>query len=135
MKLLFDTNVILDILLKRKEFYFDSFGSFGKALRIHDKVYIASTSINDIYYFLKKGLNDKQACTNVLIKLLNVSNVATVDEKVIYSAIISDLNDFEDSIISEAAKNVKANYIITRNTKDFKKSKIKAITPLQYLAL
>ncbi|NLZ67103.1 MAG: PIN domain-containing protein [Clostridiaceae bacterium] len=65
----------------------------------------------------------------------NIVSIADVRSSDIEKALISEIDDVEDALLVEVAVRFKADLILTRNTKDFVKSSIKAMTPSQFLSL
>lgn len=135
MIVLLDTNVVLDVLLGREEFLKDSLDVMTKAVNNGDRMYITASSITDIYYLMRKQTQNKDRAISDIKKLATLFSFAEVNEECIMRAFDSKLNDFEDAVVDSVAKHIKADYIITRNIKDFKRSKTKAITPIQYLQI
>lgn len=133
MKILIDTNIILDILMKREPF----FESSAKILKLSENniidAFISANSVTDIYYILKKYMPDKAVLKGTVIKLLSILNIAGITKKHISHAFELDFNDFEDALQSACAKSLNADYIVSRNINDFKNSSIPAITPDVFL--
>lgn len=134
MKLLIDTNVILDILLKRDGFYEDAVKIL--LLSEKDKVeeYVSASAITDIFYIANRNLHDKEMAKNLIKKLLEIMEIAAVSENEIKLALKEEWNDFEDSVQFAVASTNKMNFIITRNTIDYTKSKIKVMSPKDFLS-
>lgn len=140
MKILVDTNVIIDILCKREPFFEDSYNALNKCIDNHTIIVSASaitdilsaSAITDIFYIARKYIGSEQAkeCIRNLLDLIKISDTRGAD---IEKALSSDISDFEDAVVSAIAERQKAKYILTRNTKDFEKSKILSITPHDYL--
>ena len=131
-KLLIDTNVCLDVLLNREEFYLESRKILELNLKTSTKAYITSKQLTDIYYILRKAkLDDEKSrrAISLLIKLLRVCDISADDCK---RALASSINDFEDAILSETARRYHMDYIITRNVKDYANSIVKAIEPKEF---
>lgn len=132
MRLLIDTNIILDIALKREPFYKDSANVFKK---IDNKTvfgFITATTITDIYYIAKKDKGHEIAI-EFISNLIQLIDLIGIDKDVILEALTSKLTDFEDSIQLVASSYNGIDLIITRNTIDFKFSKVKALTPIEFL--
>ena len=133
MRVLIDTNIALDVLLKRTPHYEKS----AKVLVLSEKremdAYISASSITDIYYITRKALKDKSAAIDLLKKLVNVVNVADVTGDTVHKALELGWDDFEDSIQYVAGENLLIEYIITRNPQDFERSSISAVTPDDFL--
>ncbi len=131
-KVLFDTNIILDIALKRN-LHFDS-ASRLFALIDQKKIVgnITATTITDIYYISKKEKGHYETL-NFIINLIKVVDVIGVDKEVILNAITSDLKDFEDAVQASAAQLNDVEIIITRNKSDFKNITLTILTPEEFL--
>ncbi len=133
MKILIDTNVIIDVLLNREPFA-DNSSAVLKLCEQKSLIgYITATTITDIYYILYKKISDKSSIYNALEKLLTIVEICDVTNHNVLNALILREVDFEDAIQSECAKTISADYIVTRNTSDYKKSKTKAITPSDFM--
>ncbi len=133
MRLLLDTNIILDIALYREPHFQDSATVFKK---IDNKLvfgFVTATTVTDIYYISKKGKGHNEAI-EFIANLLQIVDVLGVDKEVILSSIESEFLDFEDAIQSIVSSFNNIDIIITRNTKDFLNSEIKAISPSEFLA-
>lgn len=102
MKVLIDTNIILDIALARMPFLVNSKLIIEQLSKSDFIGYVTATTITDIYYIIKKQKGDRFAKT-MLISLLKIINILGIDQKVIYSALESEINDFEDAVQSIAA--------------------------------
>lgn len=133
MKVFYDSNVILDVLLTRQEFLQDSM----KALKFSElkvvKGYISASSITDLYYIIKRNLKDSILTVEKIKVLAKIVKIATVKENTIKKAINSGWNDFEDSVQFYVAKDLNVNCIVTRNKKDFSNSNIKIFTPSEFI--
>ena len=131
-KVLLDTNIVLDILLKRVDFYKDAV----EIIKISEKNYIkgclTATTITDIYYVIKKQYGIEESL-KILSNFINYIEILKVTEISIKNALISNIKDFEDAIQVEIAKENNIELIITRNYKDFKNSDIKVLTPKEFL--
>lgn len=70
----------------------------------------------------------------LLLGILDLLQVADADHESVRTALRrEDFSDFEDCLQDECAKQIHADYIITRNTGDFSNSNIPAVTPLDFL--
>ena len=133
MKVLLDTNVILDILLKRKPYYITSSKIFLLSGKKNIHLFITSSIFTDLYYIISRILSRKKA-KSFLVNLLEIVDVCGVDKEAIIEAINSDFKDLEDAVQHFAAKAKNIDLIITRNKNDFKPSKIKVLTPSEFLS-
>ena len=134
MQLLIDTNIILDIALKREPFYKDSATIFKKIDNKSVFGFVTATTITDIYYIAKKDKGHSIAI-DFISNLIQIVDLIGIDKEIVKEALTTNLNDFEDSIQSVASSYNGIDLIITRNTKDFKESKVKAMTPIEFLSL
>ena len=131
-KLLVDTNIIIDLLAKRKDFYQEAQELFTLADENQVKLYISSLTFANTHYVLVKELNADEA-RKVLIKFKLHVKTLPLDEKILELALSSDFKDFEDAIQYYTALENKLEIIITRNKKDFKTSKLAVLTAKEYL--
>lgn len=132
MKVLIDTNVILDVLCKRREFLDDSAKVF-KLCEINEICgYISALSIPNIVYIMRKEL-DAERIRDVIEKLTFIFAVVDLRADDLKKAAKLGFKDYEDALQSVCASRIKANYIITRNIKDFENSKVKALNPSELI--
>lgn len=133
-KVLFDTNIILDIALKRDSFFEDAF----KLFRLIDEKKIigniTASTITDIYYISKKEKGHSESI-NFIENLIEVVEVVGIDKYVITEAFTLELKDFEDAIQASAAELNEIEIIITRNKKDFENTALMIFTPKEFLSL
>lgn len=132
--ILVDTNIVVDILTKRAEFYKPASRLF--TLSDHKKVKLAISSLTfaNTYYLLSRELNISKA-KETLRKFKLLVNILPMNDKIIDLALNSDFKDFEDAIQYYTALENKLEIIITRNLKDFKPSKIPVMTAEDYLSM
>ena len=123
MKILLDTNIVLDVLMDRIPFSDAATELFSKVEDGTVIGYLCGTTITTVYYLAAKTVGAARAREEIK-KLLSLFEVAPVNRLVLESALVADFNDLEDAVIHEAACHVGAEAIVTRNQKDFKKSGI-----------
>ncbi|QOX78345.1 PIN domain-containing protein [Trichlorobacter lovleyi] len=123
MKILLDTNIVLDLLMDRMPFADAAAELFSKVEDGSATGYLCGTTITTVYYLAAKVVGTPKA-QEELKKLLSLFEVAPVNRPVLQSALAAGFGDFEDAVIHESAGHVGAEAIVTRNQKDFKKSKI-----------
>ena len=128
MKVLFDTNIILDVLLDREPFVYDSLYLLSKVEQSEITGFVCATTITTIYYLASKTLGANQALRHIN-SLLSLFVIAPVNRLVLENALQSEFNDFEDVVLYGAAQHAGAKYIVTRNSIDFKKSKLVIFEP------
>lgn len=133
MKLMLDTNVVVDILSKR-DGYEDSL-QLAKYCELRKvEGFISAVTVTDVMYILRKHI-DPSFVRETVQTLLLIVDVASVLKSDIYSAFSNDMKDYEDAVQSSCAERMKADYIVTRNLKDFEKSDIPAISPSDALKI
>ena len=133
MVLLIDANVLLDIIIKRLEFIKDSSVIWKLCETGKVKGYISSLTIASIVDIMQKEM-DPQKIEEVLSMLSMIFEFTDLCVSDIQQAARMQWNDYEDAIQSATAQRIHADFIITRNIKDFAKSKILAFTPAELLA-
>ena len=134
MKVLFDTNIILDLLLDRTPFV-DSVAQLLSKVEQGDLMgCLCATTITTISYLATKVVGGKKARKEIQ-KLLTLFEIAPVNRAVLQAAIYSGALDFEDGVIYEAAAFVEADGIVTRDPKGFKKAKIRIYSPGELLQM
>lgn len=121
-KVLIDLNIILDILGKRVD-HKAAAAVFDSCVKRKIKGYVSSHEITTLSYFLEKEKFDKFKKKRIISLLLDNLSVLTAHEKILRNALDSEIEDYEDAVIDELSKNEKLDFIITRDLKDFKKSK------------
>jgi predicted nucleic acid-binding protein len=125
---LFDTNVILDVLLDRAPFASDSKALFALSETRRIAGLVGATTVTTVFYLTRRAIGIRQART-AIGALLKVFDVAAVTRPVLESAIRSDIADFEDAVLLAAAEAAAADAIVTRDPKGFAKSALRIFTP------
>ena len=133
MNVLIDTNVVLDLLIRREPYYEDAARISILSEKGFINSYLSASAITDIYYIASKELGNKDIVADMLEELLKTSHVAAVTESNIHEALDLRWNDFEDSVQYSAGKSISAEYIITRNPKDYSESQINVMSPEDFL--
>jgi len=127
-----DTNVVLDVILKREEFAKEAAIIFNLGEQNKLALSLSSLSMNNIDYIVSK-IESKKKSRQIILKLISLVRVLKVDSSTIEKAALSDFKDFEDAIQNYCAEEAGINHILTRNLKDFKKSKLSIQTPKEFL--
>lgn len=134
MKVLLDTNIILDVWFKREPFLTHSLEVMSMAERSKFQGYLCATSVTTLHYLGLRSL-EKKASAEVLNKLLLIYGVASVNKPILQNATLSPMSDYEDAVIDEACSSADIDLIVTRNTKDFIGGKVIALQPEEFLDL
>lgn len=134
LRVLFDLNVVLDVLAQRQPHYPDAARVWVYVESGQMEGLLAAHSVTTLFYLLRRQLGLSQAKV-ALHDVLRVFQVAPVDQEVIRAALILDWNDFEDAVQATAAVAAGAAYLITRNEADFAGSPVPAIHPANFPVL
>lgn len=133
-QLLIDTNIVIDLLSKRKDFYDDAANLFSQADKKELKLTISSLTFADTNYILTKLKSAKEA-REILRKFKVLVELLNLDDKITELALSDEsFPDFEDGLQYYSAIENQVDVIITRNKKDFKNSKLPVLTAKEYLA-
>ena len=133
MKILLDTNIVLDILLKREKFFLRSREIFILVEEKKVEGFLSASSFTTIYYLISKYLSKKEADESIEI-LLKLFDVTYLDKNIIKNAVENNGVDFEDSVIYTSAYYEGIDYIITRDKRGFKNFKVECLNPENFLA-
>lgn len=126
MRIILDTNILLDSVLPSRPSHKSAHliieaGQFQK-----DSIFACSLSLKDVYYLLCRQV-DEPTARRFIKDLLSSLTILNVDEEVLNDAITSNEPDFEDGIIRACAENNDIDFIITRDTDAYQKSKVRSI--------
>ena len=133
MVLLIDTNVILDVLINRPEFVKDSSMIWKLCETEQARGYISTLTYANMMYVMRKQMTPDQIA-EIFRKLSLIFEFADFSPAVLERAVTMKWKDFEDAVQSATAEAIHADYIITRNLKDFTLSRVMAFTPSELLA-
>jgi Predicted nucleic acid-binding protein, contains PIN domain len=133
MKLIFDTNVVMDVLAERVPFADASTEAMGLAIRKRLRVAITANTVTDLYFLLRKHFRDRDKTKSALETLVKSVLVLDTTREHCLLAFQSPVRDFEDAVLVEAARSWQADFIVTRNGDDFTASRLDVITPADLL--
>ena len=133
MRLFIDTNIIVDIISKR-EGYEDSLRILKYCEIRQVNGVVSAMTVTDVMYILRKHIAP-EAVRDTVQTLLLIVDVADVLKSDISSAFSSGIKDFEDAVQASCSLRIKADYIVTRNLKDFERAAVPAISPTAALEL
>ena len=128
MRLLVDTNIFLDVILERK-------GLMRESAAVLDAIedglaegWVSSHALTTIHYVVAKA-NGRAAAATAIADVLDLCEVVAVNEADFHRALALGLKDFEDAVQVAAALHVGADYLVSRNEKDFKDSPVDVRSP------
>lgn len=135
MKILVDTNVIIDALTGREPFREVAEQIFMLAANQIEDMFITASSATDIYYLIRKYLHNTDQAKNTISKLYELFHILDVTSSDCREALSSGVKDYEDAVVASCADRNRMDYIVTRNIKDYEQSKVKALLPDELLKL
>ena len=132
-KVLIDTDVILDFFFDREPFAEFATEIFNLCEENKIKGFTTPVIICNVFYLLRKSAKHEIIIEKIK-QLLNIIAIVKMDKEVVFGALNSNFKDFEDALQNfSAIENREIKIILTRNIKDFKKSKLAILTPETYL--
>ena len=135
MRIMCDTNIILDVLLDRPPFA--DISSWLLALCEARKLegFVSASAVSDIFYLVRKQTHSTELAYRAVGKLLEIVKVCGVTGDDVLAAFQKKAKDFEDCLVAVCARSVKCDYIVTRNKADFAGFGVPAVTPEELLEL
>ena len=134
LRILVDLNVIMDVVQRRQPHYEDSALVLDAVARVQVSGFLAAHSLTTLFYVVNR-VRSREVAVTTLTELLEVFSVAPVDDAVIRKAISWGWTDFEDAVQMAAALGAGADYLVTRNSRDFHDGLVPVIEPAAFLAL
>ena len=135
MRLMIDTNIILDVLLERDPFFKDSQAVLDLCESRKILGFISASTATDIFYLVRKALNNTDEAYTALGHILNIVKALTVTNDDVNTAFIQHAPDFEDCLLATCAKSNKCSGIVTRNKKDFLSFGISTFSPEEIIEI
>lgn len=133
-KVFLDTNIVVDFLCERGEFYLPAARIVVKAYRKEIELCCSSLTFATASYLMGKSKLDSAAIFQKIASFCTLCTPTIVDQITIDEALHSEFTDFEDAMQYFSARRFGADVIITRNKSDFEKSQIPCYEPTEYLA-
>ena len=135
MKILVDTNIIIDALTGREPFREVAEQIFMLAANQIEDMYITANSATDIYYLIRKHLHNTDQAKSTMSKLYELFHILDVTSDDCREALLSEVQDYEDAVMDSCANRNQMTYIVTRNIKDYEHVKIRALLPNELLKI
>ena len=133
MRLLIDGNILLDVLQKREP-HFEASSTVWKLCETEQaEGYVSALTFANLVYVMRKQL-EPEMIEDVLKKLSLIFRFTDLTTSDLTAAAGMRWNDFEDAVQSAAAERINADFIITRNVRDFRGSRVTAFTPAEFIA-
>ena len=134
MNALFDTNVIIDLLLNREPHSEASAWLTSQAEAGTINGVLCATTLTNIFYIVSKALN-RQKAVAAIDAIMSIFEIAPVTRPIIEDALTTPMKDFEDAVLYQSGIHHGCQLIITRNGKDFTQSRIPVMTPDEAISL
>ena len=134
-RILIDSDVILDFFFDRIPFseHAAQVLSMSEDKKIH--CFITPVICSNVYYLLRRNAGNIFVIEK-LSQLLSIVDILTMDKEVVLNALKSEFSDFEDALQNSTAElSGDIDYILTRNLKDYKHSRLKVLSPSEYLKI
>ena len=133
MRVMIDTNVFLDVMIRREAFY----DSARRILSLCEKGdlqgFVSASSVTDIFYLVRRQLHSTEQAYQALGAMLKIAKVLPVTNEEVLSAYLQKAPDFEDCLLAVCAISNQCDVIVTRNQKDFRSLGIPAVSPDELL--
>ena len=133
-QVLFDSDVLLDILAQRQPFVVASAQALNTVMKKQVQGFVSGHAVTNIFYILRRQIGS-EAARKLIENLLQHIQIASVTDEVIHQALQSPIKDFEDAVTSAAAMAAGLEIIVTRNKADFVESSIPAMLPEELLKM
>ncbi|MBX3293680.1 MAG: PIN domain-containing protein [Acidobacteria bacterium] len=134
MRVLLDSDVVLDYVLPREEFLSDAEKIFDALADLEFDGYVSAIALLNVHYFAGK-VHDNHYAKAEVVKLLSLIYVATIDELTFQRALNYSFHDYEDAVQCASAVGHDLDAIVTRNKKDFENSPLPVYSPSEFIDL
>lgn len=132
MDLLIDTNIILEMVLKREKYQLTVL-LFKTIENIGARAYITATTVTDLFYIIQRQTHNVGRTYTVMRNIFKIVSVLSVTNEDVQGAFEKEWKDFEDSVQYTTAQNNQIDYIITSNIKDFESNGGNVLLPEQWI--
>ena len=119
MKLMIDTNILLDVMIHRDPFYNNSKAVLKLCENRNVNGFISASAVTDLFYITRRAFGSVEDTYRIISSILNIVKVLTVTNDDVISAFQVKAKDFEDCLMATCARSNKCDGIVTRNKKDF----------------
>lgn len=119
MKILIDTNIVIDALTSREPWNEHAEKIFLMAANNIIDMYITASSATDIYYLIRKHLHSTETAKQIMGKLYSLVGIIEVKGEDLIDALASPIIDYEDAVVEQVARRSDMECIVTRNQKDY----------------
>ncbi len=135
MRIMIDTNVVLDVLLRRAPFFDTSKAVLRLCEERKAEGFISASAVTDLFYLARKALGNLDDTYRAIGSVMNIVKILTVTNDDVIRAFQMKAKDFEDCLLAVCAQSNRCGGIVTRNEKDFLAFGIALYTPEEFLSL
>ncbi len=132
MRVLLDTNVVLDFVLARQPFFVEADKIFIRLRNNDFEAYVSAITPINVFYTTRKEIN-KATAFSAVEELLKLVQIAKSNNQIYQNALSLNFSDYEDAVQHECAVSENLDAIVTRNTKDYKNASVKVYSPTEFL--
>ena len=133
MKILIDTNIVIDALTSREPWNKSAEQIFIMAANNIVEMYITTSVATDIYYLIRKHLHNTEMAKQIMGKLYSLAGILEVKEEDLVDALASPVTDYEDAVVEQVARRSGVECIVTRNPKDYEAGSTKIFLPEDFI--
>lgn len=133
MKILIDTNIVIDALTAREPWNESAEKIFLMAANNIVDMYITASAATDIYYLIRKHLHNTETAKQVMGKLYSLTGILEVKEEDCVDALASPITDYKDAVVEQVARRSDMECIVTRNQKDYEAGSTKIFLPEDFI--
>ncbi len=134
MRVLLDTNIVLDFVLARQPFFVEADGIFIELQNGKFEAFVSPITPINVFYTTRKE-RDKTTAFSAIEELLKVVRITKSNNYIFHKALSLGFNDYEDAVQHECALAENLDAIVTRNTKDYKNASIEIYSPDEFLQI
>ena len=134
MRLLLDTNVLLDVIAARQPFYQAAARLWSLAEHDRIEAFVSAISFNNIYYIVRKSAG-KEKADEALRAIRDLFTPVSLDAKLINRSMDAPIDDFEDAVQFHSAARESVDYLVTRDPDGFPRTGVSILSPLEFLAI
>ena len=133
MKVIIDTNIIIDILQHREPYFQDSYRTILLGLQEKLETRLSAAAVADIYFIINQNIDDSKRVQKKIHAINTLIKICDTTAEDINTALSQTIANFEDAMIAAIAEREEADFIVTRNEEAFTGSTVPAISPKELL--
>lgn len=134
MRVLLDTNILLDLLLERESFLPEALALFTAHDQKKIDAFVSAITPVNVFYIIRKQAGLQKA-VEAVSAILATMDICAIDKKILQDASQLPVIDYEDAVQIASAQSQGLDAIITRDLKDYKNSLLPVYTPSDFIAL